>query len=104
MKVRFKAGWSGLHGELTAGNVYRVVCIEGDRYRIVDDCGSPNLYYVQAFEVVDATPTMNWQESRDEDGALNAYPADPIRRSFRSRISTTENQKQFDNSTPSCGG
>jgi hypothetical protein len=73
MKVRFKAGWRRTYAELTPGNVYRVLGIEADSLRLIDDTGEPVLYEPSAFTVVDSIEPGDWI-TEWVDGVRYAYP------------------------------
>lgn len=74
MKVRLKPGWGKTYATLTVGNVYRVLGVEANDLRIVDDTGGPYLFCPQAFELVDAAQPTSWVSERGSDGELYAYP------------------------------
>src|SRR5262245_53912578 len=74
MKVRFKRGWWKTYGTLTAGNIYRVIGIAGDSFRIVDDVGEPILFAAHAFEIVDATEPDDWIGEVGEEGERYTCP------------------------------
>lgn len=76
MKVKIKPGWSDTYPEFTIGNVYRVLGIEGDNLRIINDAGDPVLYHPRAFTYVDPTHPAEWIEERGDEGELYAYPAE----------------------------
>lgn len=76
MKVKLKPGWSGTYPELTIGNVYRVLGIENDNLRIINDAGDPVLYHPRAFAYVDPVHPAEWIAERGDDGELYAYPAE----------------------------
>lgn len=73
MKVRLKKA-SRRHPDLTAGNVYRVIGIEADDYRLLNDFGRPYLYPPELFEVVDSKRPPDWQRVVGDDGETYAYP------------------------------
>src|SRR5271163_4342237 len=73
MKVRFKNARSKFR-DLTPGNVYRVIGIEADQYRIMNDVGRPYLYPPAAFQVVDAKEPRGWRVWHGDDGEKYAYP------------------------------
>ena len=73
MKVKFKPK-APRQFTLTAGNVYRVIGIEADDFRIMDDHGEPVLFPPRLFEVVDDTPGFDWQVEFGEEGEMYAYP------------------------------
>src|ERR1700722_13893068 len=75
MKVRFKTGHSKYH-DLTPGNVYRVIGVEADQYRIMNDDGRPYLYPPAIFRVIDPTAPREWRAWYGEDGEKYSYPPD----------------------------
>lgn len=82
MKVRFKRGWWKTYGTLTPGNVYRVITIEGDQLRLMDDAGEPILFAANAFDVMDRVRPSDWIEDVDEDGERYACPRELSARGF----------------------
>ncbi len=74
MKVRFKRGWRRTFGTLTPGNVYRVIGIEGDMLRVIDDSGEPILFAPQAFDTIEAGEPADWISNRGDEGERYAYP------------------------------
>ncbi len=60
--------------DLTPGNLYRVLGIEADDYRIVNDEGRPFLYPPELFVVVDPSPPSDWVVTRGDEGEQYAYP------------------------------
>lgn len=81
MKVRFKQGRSK-YTDLTPGNIYRVIGIEADHYRLMNDFGQPYLYLPRFFKRVDASIPSEWQTVRGEDGERYSYPAELMRPGF----------------------
>jgi len=75
MKVRFKTSHRK-YRDLTPGNVYRVIGIEADQYRIMNDAGRPYLYPPKIFQVVDAAEPRQWHTWFGEDGEKYSYPED----------------------------
>ncbi len=73
MKVRLKAA-SSKYKDLTPDNVYRVIGIEADDFRIMNNIGQPFLYPPRIFQVVDETPGRDWVFSTGVDGEHYAYP------------------------------
>jgi hypothetical protein len=61
--------------ELSTGQVYPVVGIEADDYRIINDLGRPYLYPHRLFAVVDDEFPSDWVVETGEDGERYAYPA-----------------------------
>jgi hypothetical protein len=76
VKVRFKRGWWRTYASLTPGNVYRVLGINDDELRIVNDLGEPILFSRLAFDVVDASTPSDWISERDEDNVLHSQPSE----------------------------
>lgn len=74
MKARLKRGWSRTYPELTVGNSYRVLGVEGDDFRILSDAGEPILFCSRAFEILDRTLPTTWVREDDLDGRVWAYP------------------------------
>jgi hypothetical protein len=81
MKVRLKKA-STSYRDLTPGNVYRVIGIEADDYRIMNDAGQPFLYPPRLFQIVDASEPRAWKNSCGDDGERYAYPPELARRGF----------------------
>jgi hypothetical protein len=73
MRVRFEKKRSK-YPDLTPGNVYRVIGIEANDYRIMNDAGRPFLYPASLFEIVDPEIPPEWTTSYDHDGARYSYP------------------------------
>ena len=61
--------------DLTPGQPYVVIGIEGDDYRILNDAGRPYLYPRGLFKVLDAREPGDWVSELGEDGERYAYPA-----------------------------
>lgn len=74
MKVRFKKTRSTKYRDLTQGNVYRVIGIEADDYRIMNDLGQPCLYPPELFNVIDPTVPANWETKLGDEGERYSYP------------------------------
>jgi hypothetical protein len=60
--------------DLTAGQPYVVIGIEGDDFRILNDAGRPNLYPPGLFMVLDAREPGDWVLEYGDDGERYAYP------------------------------
>jgi hypothetical protein len=60
---------------LTAGQLYPVIGIEADSYRIIDDDGKPYLFEPDLFDVVDRNEPQDWVVEVGDDGERYAYPA-----------------------------
>ena len=74
MRARCRAqSFNGVqYGDLTLGNVYRVLGIEADDLRIISDEGRPYLFPPELFEIVDSSPEPDWV-TRSEAGSFYAY-------------------------------
>jgi hypothetical protein len=62
--------------DLTPGQVYPVLGIEADDYRIINDFGHPYLYPRRLFTIVDDELPDDWVVETGEDGERYAYPAE----------------------------
>jgi hypothetical protein len=60
--------------DLSAGQLYCVIGIEANDYRILNDLGKPYLYPAQDFTLVDASEPMDWVSDVGTDGERYAYP------------------------------
>jgi hypothetical protein len=76
MRVRVKRNDYGSmdYRDLTVGNVYMVIGIEGDDFRIISDEGLPYLYPTALFEVTDSTEPADWLTEYGDDGRRYSYP------------------------------
>ncbi len=61
--------------DLTPGQPYVVIGIEGDDFRILNDAGRPYLYAPGLFRVLDAREPGDWATDFGEEGERYAYPA-----------------------------
>ena len=61
--------------DLTPGQPYGVIGIEGGEFRILNDAGRPYLYSPGIFKVLDAHEPADWITEYGEDGERYAYPA-----------------------------
>jgi hypothetical protein len=61
--------------DLTLGQPYVVIGIEGDHFRILNDAGRPYLYPPGLFQVLDPREPRDWVSELGEDGERYAYPA-----------------------------
>lgn len=61
--------------DLTPGQPYVVIGIEGGEFRILNDAGRPYLYPPRAFRVMDAREPGDWVMEYGDDGERYAYPA-----------------------------
>jgi hypothetical protein len=84
MKVRFQANKSDevSYQDLTVGNVYRVIGIEADDFRILNDEGLPYLYPHQLFAIVDDQEPRSWIIEYGDAGERYAYPSELNRVGF----------------------
>jgi hypothetical protein len=60
--------------DLTFGQLYGVIGIEADDFRILNDAGRPFLYPAYLFSVVDAREPTDWVTEFGEDGERYSYP------------------------------
>ena len=63
------------YADLTPGQPYVVIGIEGDELRILNDAGRPYLYSPVLFKVIDAREPSDWVSDHGEEGERYAYPA-----------------------------
>ena len=63
-----------LYNDLTIGNVYRIIGIEADSYRIMSDAGLPLLYPPELFTVIDPSEPEDWITTYGEGSERYAYP------------------------------
>lgn len=84
MKIKLSIEASANHAEksLTPGNVYRVIGIEADNFRLMNDYGEAALYPTNLFNIVDDRRPGNWVTSYGEEGEQYAYPAEMSRPGF----------------------
>jgi hypothetical protein len=60
--------------DLSPGQPYRVLGIEADDLRILNDQGKPYLYPPEIFNAVDAREPEDWVSEVGEDNERYAYP------------------------------
>lgn len=60
--------------DLTLGQLYGVIGIEADDFRILNDAGRPFLYPPDLFSLVDAREPADWITEFGEDGERYSYP------------------------------
>ena len=60
--------------DLTSGQPYVVIGIEGDEFRLLNDSGRPYLYHPSLFRVSDHKEPGDWISEMGEDGERYAYP------------------------------
>src|SRR5207244_3013280 len=61
--------------DLTPGQPYVVIGIEGNDFRILNDAGRPYLYPSRLFQVLDPREPGDWVQEYGDDGERYAYPA-----------------------------
>jgi len=64
-----------LFPDITEGNVYAVIGIEGDYYRMLGDHGLPFLYHKNRFQIIDQEKEPDWVKKTDEIIGEIWYPA-----------------------------
>ena len=74
MIVQFKSK-EPHYTDLTDGQVYFVIGIEADDYRILNDSGKPYLYPSDQFVIVDSRTPEDWITDIGGDGERYSYPA-----------------------------
>ena len=71
VKLRRK---SPRYPDLTPGQPYVVIGIEGDEFRLLNDAGRPYLYRPGLFRVCDKAEPTDWVSEFGEDHERYAYP------------------------------
>jgi hypothetical protein len=61
--------------DLTPGQPYVVIGIEGNDFRILNDAGRPYLYPPRQFQVLDPREPVDWITGYGADGERYTYPA-----------------------------
>lgn len=61
-------------GDLTEGNSYRVIGIEANDFRIMNDEGQPYLYPASLFRVIDPSEPREWRTRYGPDKERYSYP------------------------------
>jgi len=61
---------------LTIGQTYKVLGIEADFYRLIDDTNQPYVFEPECFEVVDSTEPSFWVCETGEEGERYCYPSE----------------------------
>lgn len=76
MKVKLNSNNPDIsqYEDLTLGNVYRVIGIEGDCFRLMSDMGAPYLYERDLFLIIDLQEPDSWETNYGEDGERYSYP------------------------------
>ena len=59
---------------INPNNIYFVIGIEADYYRILNDLGEPYLYPPNIFKIIDKTEPEDWDTEYGEDGERYSYP------------------------------
>ena len=62
------------YADLTVGQPYVVIGIEGDDYRVLNDTGRPYLYPPSIFRVSDRSEPGDWVVETGDEGERYAYP------------------------------
>jgi len=88
MKVALKKP-SSKYRDLTPGNVYRVIGIEADDFRLMNDAGRPFLYPSSIFIIVDPSEPRDWKTGQGPDGERYSYPPNSPGPASSKTISTT---------------
>jgi hypothetical protein len=60
--------------DLTFGQPYVVMGIEGDELRILNDAGRPFLYPPDLFSIIDPREPVDWVTEFGDDGERYSYP------------------------------
>lgn len=60
--------------DLSPEQVYVVIGIEADDFRLLNDQGRPYLYAYECFEIIDPRQPDDWITEIGEDGERYAYP------------------------------
>jgi len=74
MKVRYLFKCENQSSDMTVGNIYEVIGIEADFYRILNDENSPYLYDPKQFEIVESSEPEFWVNEYGDDGERYSYP------------------------------
>lgn len=61
--------------DLSEGQIYFVIGIEADDYRILNDAGRPYLYPPELFNILDSRYPPDWITEFGADGEQYSYPA-----------------------------
>lgn len=67
---------------LTLGQVYVVIGIEANDYRILSDNNEPYIYDHVCFEVIDASEPEFWECKTGDEGERYCYPREPGKPGF----------------------
>jgi len=63
-----------LHPDITKGNIYSILGIEGENYRLIGDLGKPYLYNKSRFEPVEIDKGNDWIKIDDINVGEISYP------------------------------
>lgn len=74
MIVRLKTTSSD-YTDLSVAQLYFVIGIEADDYRLLNDAGKPYLYPAELFTIVNANYPVNWITEFGLDGEQYSYPS-----------------------------
>ena len=74
MIVKLKATVSQ-YADLSEEQLYFVIGIEADDYRIINDSGKPYLYPANIFTVSDSREPQDWVTNYGENGERYSYPS-----------------------------
>ena len=73
MIVKLKASTPAFP-DLSEEQVYFVIGIEADDFRILNDAGKPYLYSPEMFSIVNSSEPKDWITDFGEDGERYSYP------------------------------
>jgi hypothetical protein len=59
---------------INPNNIYFVIGIEADYYRIINDLGKPYLYSPDIFQVIDDSEPTDWSTEFGQEGERYSYP------------------------------
>ena len=62
------------YSDLTFGQPYVVIGIEGDDLRLLNDVGRPFLYPAELFTIIDPEEPKDWVTEFGDDGERYSYP------------------------------
>nr|VFK17942.1 MAG: hypothetical protein BECKLPF1236A_GA0070988_101854 [Candidatus Kentron sp. LPFa]VFK32480.1 MAG: hypothetical protein BECKLPF1236C_GA0070990_101684 [Candidatus Kentron sp. LPFa] len=74
MIIRFRADNPLGYPDLSKGQLYCVIGIEADHFRLLNDAGKPYLYPSEEFDIVDSREPQDWINQFGADGARYSYP------------------------------
>jgi hypothetical protein len=84
MRIQFVARNSNAakYKDLTVGNIYQVIGLEANDFRIINDEGLPYLYPPELFSIDDEHEPEDWIIEYGEDGERYSYPPELNRVGF----------------------